>query len=332
MPCELKDRSLFDHIKCTHLKFFFSLAISVAYSLNVCAQDPTIKDLKKETERSIKKNEKDTIPERWKSGGAFTFNLNQGALSNWAAGGDKFTLSLNSYLNLYAFHKQGKNSWDNVLDLTYGLTNTTSLGTRKSADRIDLLSKYGYALAPQWNVAALFTARTQFSKGFAYTKTASGNDTSAVISDFMSPAYIIFSLGFDYKPNLDLSIFISPASARFVVVTEDLLATKYGLDPGKNVKTEIGAFVTANYLKKLGSNFSLKSRLDLFSNYRKDPANVDIFWSNVLTASITKHINFSFTLDMIYDDNTQNVNPLKGPAPQWLELMGIGVAYNFQKK
>jgi hypothetical protein len=29
---------------------------------------------------------------------------------------------------------------------------------------------------------------------------------------------------------------------------------------------------------------------------------------------------------MIYDDNTQNINPAKGPAPQWLQLMGIGFA------
>jgi len=296
------------------------------------AQDGTVKDLRKDSEKSIKKDANDTIQRTWKTGGQFNLNINQGSLSNWSAGGDEFSFSLNSYVNLYAFYKKGKHSWDNNLDLAYGLVNTTSLGSRKASDRIDLLSKYGYALSKKWNAAFLFNLRTQFAKGYAYSKTADDRDTSNVISDFFAPAYLLLSLGFDYKPNADLSIFISPATARFVIVTKDQLAPNFGLDSGKNVKNEIGAFLSANYLKKVGKKFTFKTRLDLFSNYRKDPQNVDIFWSNVLTASITKYINFSFNLDMIYDDDTQNVNPAKGPAPQWLQLMGIGFAYNFAKK
>ena len=89
---------------------------------------------------------------------------------------------------------------------------------------------------------------------------------------------------------------------------------------------------SANYTKKIGEKFVFNTKLDLFSNYKQEPQNIDIFWTNVLTAKITKYINFSFNLDMIYDDNTQNVNPAKGPATQWLQLMGIGFAYNFSKK
>ncbi len=82
----------------------------------------------------------------WKTGGTFNLNVNQGALSNWAAGGDKFSLSLTSLLNLFAHYKHGRHSWDNSLDLAYGMVNTTSLGQRKSDDRIDFVSKYGYEL------------------------------------------------------------------------------------------------------------------------------------------------------------------------------------------
>jgi hypothetical protein len=35
---------------------------------------------------------------------------------------------------------------------------------------------------------------------------------------------------------------------------------------------------------------------------------------------------------MIYDDDTKNVEAGKGPAPQILQLMGIGFAYNFNEK
>ncbi len=296
------------------------------------AQDQTVKDLKNESSKSITRDPKDTAQKTWKLGGLFNLNINQGSLSNWSAGGDKFSFSLNSYLNLFAFYKKNKSSWDNNLDLAYGIVNTTSLGSRKASDRIDLLSKYGYALSKKWNASALFNLRTQFTKGYAYSKTAAGKDTSSVISNSFAPAYILLSLGFDYKPNADLSVFISPLTERWVVVTDRLIAPLFGIDSSKRSKNELGAFASVNYTKKLGGSFTFKTRLDLFSNYKQKPQNVDVFWSNVITAKITKYINFSFNLDMIYDDDTHNVNPAKGPAPQWLQLMGIGFAYNFSKK
>jgi len=296
------------------------------------SQDQTVKDLRNEASKSITRDPKDTIQKKWKLGGLFSLNINEGSLSNWSAGGDKFSFSLNAYLNVYAFYKKNKSSWDNNLDLAYGIVNTTSLGSRKASDRVDFLTKYGYALSPKWNVSALFNLRTQFAKGYAYSKTAAGLDTSSVISRSFSPAYLILSLGFDYKPTADLSIFISPLTERWVIVTDNLIAPLFGIDPGKRSKNELGAFASVNYLKKLGSSFTYKTRLDLFSNYKQEPQNIDIFWSNVVTAKITKYINFSFNLDMIYDDDTHNVNPAKGPAPQWLQLMGIGFAYNFSNK
>ncbi|MBK8493908.1 MAG: DUF3078 domain-containing protein [Chitinophagaceae bacterium] len=298
----------------------------------VSAQDPTIKDLKNEATKSIKKDPADTAAKTWKLGGLVNVNINQGTLTNWSAGGDQFSFSLNAFLNVFAFYKKNKSSWDNNLDLGYGIVNTTSLGSRKASDRIDLLSKYGYAISPKWNAAALFNLRTQFANGYAYSKTAAGADTAVIISKTFAPAFVLLSLGFDYKPNENFSLFLSPLTERWVIVTDDSIAPLFGVVPGKNSKNELGAFVSANYTKKLGANFVYKSKLDLFSNYKQKPQNIDIFWTNALTAKLTKYINFSFQLDMIYDDDTKNVKPTKGPAPQWLQLMGIGIAWNFSKK
>ena len=121
------------------------------------AQDPSVKDLKNEASKTVKKNPDDTTKKTWKLGGLFNLNVNQGTLSNWSAGGDKFSFSLNSYLNVFALYKKNKSSWDNNLDLAYGIVNTTSLGSRKASDRIDLLSKYGYSIAPKWSASGLST-------------------------------------------------------------------------------------------------------------------------------------------------------------------------------
>lgn len=312
------------------MKKICAILLLVSFTAFCQAQDPTVKDLKNEAAKTITKDPKDTTHKTWKLGGLFNLNVNQGTLSNWSAGGDKFSFSLNAYLNVFAFYKKNKHSWDNSLDLAYGIVNTTSLGSRKASDRIDLLSKYGYSIAPKWSVSTLFNLRTQFTNGYAYSKTTSGADTSNVISKTFAPAYVLLSIGVDYKPTDNFSIFISPLTERWVIVGDSAIAPLYGLLPGKKAKNELGAFVTANYTAKLGANFVYKSRLDLFSNYKQKPQNIDVYWTNALTAKLTKYINFSFNLDMIYDDDTKNVNPAKGPAPQWLQLMGIGFAYNFK--
>lgn len=312
------------------MKTVLSTTILLFCAFAIQAQDGTVKDLKASSEKTFKKDPADTIPKLWRKGGAFALNINQGSLSNWAAGGDKFSFSLNSYLSLYAFYQKEKHSWDNSLDLAYGIVNTTSLGNRKASDRIDFTSKYGYALNPKLNIAALFNLRTQFANGYNYTKTAAGLDSASLTSTTFAPAYALLSLGLDYKPIKDLSIFVSPATARWVLVSKDELKPLYSVDLDKNSRNEFGAFASINYMKDFAKTMNFKTKLDLFSNYKSNPQNVDIYWSNVLTAKITKYINFSLNVDFIYDDDVENVNPKKGPAPQILQLMGIGFAYNFK--
>jgi hypothetical protein len=312
------------------MRYLISLSLLTFFSLQVIAQDETIKDLKKASEKSITKDPKDTTVKIWKKGGLFNLNVNQGSLTNWSAGGEKFSFSLNSFLNLYAFYKKDKNSWDNSLDLAYGIVKTTSLGSRKASDRIDLTSKYGYAINKKTNLAVLFNGRSQFANGYAYLKSAAGNDSAALTSKTFMPAYLLLALGLDYKPVENFSLFVSPITARFIIVGDDFLAPLYGLEPGKSSKNEIGAFLSANYMQKINKTMSFKTKMDLFSNYRKNPGNIDIFWTNVLSAKLMKYINFNLNVDLIYDDNTKNVDPKKGPAPQILQLMGIGFAYNFK--
>src|SRR5687767_2817388 len=126
------------------MKYTFLLAL-VLFSVAVSAQDESVKKIQNEASRAIKKDPADTIPLTWRKGGIYNINLSQGSLNNWAAGGDNFSLSLNSYLGLYAFYKKDRHSWDNTLDFNLGYVNSTSLGSRKNDDRLDVLSKYGYA-------------------------------------------------------------------------------------------------------------------------------------------------------------------------------------------
>ena len=256
----------------------YLLLTSILISFLAKAQDETVKQLKSESDKTIKKDPNDTINQVWKKGGLFSLNLSQGSLSNWAAGGDEFSLSLNAILSAYAFYKKDKHSWDNTLDMNFGFLRTTSLGNRKNDDRFDIWSKYGYALSPKWNAAALFNFRTQFANGYTYS---TNNKTFS--SSFLSPAYLLLSLGLDYKPSQNFSVFISPITARWVIVTDDTLSSKglYGVIPGENTRQEFGAFLSAQFIKAFSPTIVYKGRLDLFSNYQHNPEKIDVFMTNL---------------------------------------------------
>lgn len=304
-------------------KFIIAITVLLVYN-NLLAQDETVKSIKDETgKRNIQNKSTDTSSKNWKKGGLISINLAQGSLSNWAAGGDKFSMSVNMYLNAHAYYKKGKNSWDNNLDFYLGYVNTTSLGSRKNDDRIDLTSKYGYALNSRLNLSTLFNFRTQFYNGYDYS-----NNTKKLTSTFMAPAYLLLSIGLDYKPTPDLSIFFSPLSSRWVVVRDNYLSSLglYGVKAGKKSANEIGAFASINYSKNLNKIVSYKGKLDLFSNYKNKTQNIDIFMTNLFSAKLSKILSATWSLDLIYDDDVKLFgNNKNAPALQLKSLFGVGL-------
>lgn len=302
---------------------FLLLAALLLGAISLIAQDKTVQDLRNEAGRKINTAATDTVPRAWRRGGIFSVNMSQGSLSNWAAGGDDFALSINNIISLYAFYKKDKTSWDNTLDFNYGFVRTTSLGSRKNDDRFDVFSKYGHAISSKWNAAALANFRTQFFKGFTYD-----NNRRFLSSNFLSPAYLLAGLGFDHKPNQNFSVYLSPVTARCILVKDDSLSAKgaYGVTPGTSSRGEVGAFLSANYLRTFNKTLAYKGRLDLFSNYRSNPQNVDVFMTNILSINFYKALSATWNVDVIYDDDVRLFGPNKNaPRMQLKSLIGIGL-------
>jgi hypothetical protein len=307
------------------LKFMkhFLLGLALIFVSFCVAQDNVVTALKRESDRAIKK-EADTSQWIWKRGGLMSFNMAQGSLSNWAAGGDNFSLTINGYFNYYFFYREGRRSWDNNLDVNLGYVQTTSLGGRKNDDRVDYLSKYGYKMdsTGKWYISGLFNFRSQFFDGFTFS-----NNVPNFVSTFLSPAYIVLSAGFDYKPDSKLSVFLSPLTSRWVIVANDSLSRKglYGVPVGKKSINEIGAYATVNYNNTIAKNITYKGRLDLFSNYNNKPQNIDIFMTNIFSFKINKYFSATYNLDIIYDDDVRIFGDNKdAPGLQAKSLIGIG--------
>ena len=274
--------------------------------------------------------QKDTV---WRKGGLIALNFSQVALKNWAAGGQN-SIAGNSIVNYFANYKKGNHVWDNNLDMAYGLVLQGKHATAiKSDDRIEFTSKYGKQASHHWYYSTLFNFRSQFTKGYNYP-----ND-SVVISKFLSPGYVLFGGGMDYKPNNSFSLFLSPASFRFVIVADKLLSSQgaFGVDSGKTVKTEVGAFLKAVLKKDVNKVLNLQTSLDLFSDYLNHPDNIDINWQTLFLLKVSKYISASLSFQVLYDFDTKltfykddgiTIDHV-GAGTQFKEALGIGFAYKF---
>jgi hypothetical protein len=310
------------------MKIVFSIA-TLLLSICTLAQDSTIEILKTEAIRPIPitmPTLPDSLKKKWLKGGLLSLNAAQGSLKNWAAGGDDFSLSLNLYTNGHAFYRNGKISWDNNVDFNLGYINTTSLGSRKNDDRFDFYSKYGYGVSKHVSLSALFDLRTQFFDGYTYP----APNTPIFSSTSFSPGYVLLSPGIDYKPIKNLSIFISPVTARWIIVANPTLSKKgaYGVDSGRHSMSQVGAFGTIMLRSNLNKTISYTGRMDLFSNYEHNPANVDLYMTNLFTAKLGKIITATWSVDMIYDDDARVFGPNhNSPRLQIRSLIGIGILF-----
>lgn len=311
------------------MKQIFLSAIAVVYCLAIIAQDKEVKRLKDESNKTIKKEP--AQKEGWTKGGVFNLNLSQGASRNWAAGAEKFSFSINALANTFAYYKRYRNVWDNTLNVQYGIVNATSIGTRKNDDRFDLLSRYGYQLGDtatsKWYLSALANLRTQMTTGYNYAV-----DPKRKNSALFAPAYLLVSPGIMYKPNETFDVFLSPVTSRWVIVNEknkDIRRLFNFTDTTKMAINEIGAFLSANIKKELAKNINLTSRLDLFSNYKNNPQNIDVFWTNTLGFKVNKYIGVSYNFDLIYDHDVKNVETGGLLGTQLKSLIGIGFTANF---
>ncbi|MGB1039589.1 MAG: DUF3078 domain-containing protein [Flavobacteriales bacterium] len=276
----------------------------------------------------------DKAKEGWTKGGMLGLNFSQVALSNWAGGGFS-SISGNSLGSLFANYKNGKRAWDNSLDLAYGLISQDGGEFIKSDDRIELNSKYGqqFKKNEKWYYGGLVNFRTQFAPGFADEARAT------LISRIMSPAYLTGALGFDYKPNAALSIFIAPVSYRGTFVLDDALNSvgAFGVDTNSTLRNELGGLFMAKFQKDVLKNVNLKTQLTLFSNYIDRPQNIDVLWDVLLSMKVNKYITASIATSLIYDhdiniavdNNNDGIIDATGPRVQFKEVLNIGFSYKF---
>ncbi len=266
----------------------------------------------------------------WKFGGAGSLTFSQVSFTNWAAGGEN-SYSLNGLMNLHANYKKDRTTWENTLDMGYGIIKQGEKEVRKTDDKLEFMSKFGYKTNSNWYYSGMLNFKTQFGKGYKYNDAAG---TKQLTADLFSPAYVILSAGMEYKPNDDFYFFLSPLTGKATIVMDDTLSARgaYGVEANESFRMEMGGFMKMAYTKEVLKNVKLNTKVDVFSNYLDKPQNLDINWEVLISMKINEYLSANVNTILLYDDNINYVDDdgvEHGPRIQFKEIIGVGLSYSF---
>ncbi|MEI6574674.1 MAG: DUF3078 domain-containing protein [Bacteroidota bacterium] len=254
-------------------------------------------------------------------------NFNQASFSdNWTGGGTN-SLALATFLNAKASYSNKKKiSWDNELQLAYGLLQNQNENTKKTIDKMFFDSKLGYKIAKSWNLFASMNFSSQFSDGYKYTK-KDGVEYDTLVSGFLSPGYLTSSVGFEYKPVDYFWIRFGSGTLRQTFVkNQDLHLTvpkNYGVEIGKTMKNEIALQIIASFDRDIMKNVNLKTRVMAIAPY-DNPGRITSQLDVTLRAKVNRYVNVSIS-GLVLNDLAQTHDV------QYSQGFALGFMYLFSE-
>lgn len=297
-----------------------------------------------------KENIIDILNERFSFHGNYGLNINQLALSNWAAGGENAWTG-KAFANFALIYHKKRFEQKLVGAFAFGISRFGDKRIEKQDDKIDLTYSLSLDSKTQWNISAVATFNTQFANGYKYP-----ND-STIISTFFAPAYLTVSAGYSYKTKDEhLQVFMSPLAGKVTFVMNQELADKgafgvkkgyYDQDsiwiPGENIAPAIGINVIINYKQPISKSINYTTMLNTFYNYLErrddDRLRLDVNWENTIHFTITKFLSTILFVHLKYDHNTTfpKYEEIEGvqtvvdnvPKLQFKESIGIAFLHKF---
>lgn len=270
----------------------------------------------------------------WEKGASIGLDFTQLLQVNPKQGAGQNRIGFGSATTFFATKTGERDSWENLASWQFGLqrlgtgiiaqgSNTAKVPFQKAIDELRLNSKYGYQVKEnsKWFYAGLFNFLSQLTPTYQGTDAYPGNFITDVFGDgqlnskLFAPATAQLSLGIDYKPTPRLSLYYSPLGAKFIIVGDDDIA-RLGVHGNevvrnelgevtsfKNVDAQLGSTLRAAYTLGEESRVKFTSSLLLFSNYLRNPQNIDVDWNNALGYELFKNFQINLLLNVFYDDD-----------------------------
>lgn len=260
----------------------------------------------------------DSIPKKFTTAGKYSFLFNQSSFSNWTSGGNN-SVSGNMRLSYDFNYKINKWNWDNKITTAYGLSYIDNQGLRKTDDNFEYNSLLGLKTSKTWFVSFFSNFKTQYSRGYEYK-----NELNTPISDFFSPAYWSFGPGMLWKKSDNQRINIAPATARYTFVSDEF-SGRYGVKESRNTNFGLGFNLSAYFKNEIMKNITMENIVAIYSDYLKNPFNVDINYQLNFFVEINKYVSTNLGFHLIIDDDASS-------QIQFKEVFGLGINYTFPKK
>lgn len=279
--------------------------------------------------------------EGWSHNGNIGLNFGQSSYTNWAAGGQN-SLNWQGLFNYEINYLKGNFKWDNTLNSSLGYCYFDfKQKPIKTDDMLEFTSLAGIKAAEKLNYSAELAFRSQFAKGYDYDV-----DSTNFISRFLAPAYLSLGLGIEWVPNEYFSLNFAPITGRLTIVQDTALAESFGFTPEldpydeehqiyKTTRMEFGARAVARFQYPIAENIAFNSKLELFSNYLKNPQYVDVDWQNLLVLKVNSWLNTNVATHLIYDYDIPFYDELtgdkiNGSKIQFKEVLSIGFMLNLK--
>lgn len=261
----------------------------------------------------------------WTTKGNFKFFFNQSAFSNWDARGDN-NFAGNVGINYDFNYKKESFTWNNKILASFGLTKSQNVEfEKKTDDRFEYNSLFGWKAKKYWYYSILFNFKTQFTTGYKYAKEANGLETRTEYSDFFSPAYFLLGPGMLWEKNQNLELNIAPATTKLLIVDKEFTEPNgkyFGVEEGKSTRLELGFSARFYHKFNLMENMTMENIFTLYSNYLEQPENIDLDFSMNIVMKVNKYFRTNLIFQAIYDDNAFTGFQLR-------EVVGFGVNYSF---
>ena len=243
----------------------------------------------------------------WDNHSILYFGFNRVGLYNWAAGGMNF-MEIHGLANMRFDYRHNKFHWNNFINLQLGVIKS-GYGNQgiwlKNDDLIELRSKFSRRTKHLWDYSFLIDIRSQFTYGY-YTEYDRLNNF--YMDNFLSPIYPIFAFGFDYHASNNLTIDVSPFTAKSTIVLDDSLSRigVFGLEPNEKYRYEAGLYM--NLLYSHDSLFGIKNLhfmtdVTVFGNYLESPGNIDLTCEVLASYHLNDFLSLTFQGYLIYDDD-----------------------------
>ncbi|RPD96655.1 DUF3078 domain-containing protein [Aureibaculum marinum] len=271
----------------------------------------------------------------WEKKNSIGLDLSEAAFVNWSAGGNNSISGLLK-IDLVRLYKKLHLLWNNELYMRYGLNSQEDRELRKTEDRFEFKSVFGYRrdTVSNWFYSMQFNFKTQFTNGYSYP------NTDSPISRMFAPAYIFLGAGSHYEiKQQKFSLYLSPITLKSTLVFDEDLSNSgaFGVEAGRKSRNEFGFLLESEWNKEIAKNVKMSNDLSLYTDYLNNFGNIDIDYDLTFAFKINRFLSASIGGQLIYDDDVKYKEDINndgtletlGPRVQFKQSLNIGFLYKF---